>query len=192
LYYGEAERREEPMEREEALRLVKEEVKTKNLVKHMLAAEACMRRLARELEEDEESWGLAGLLHDLDYESTKDDPQRHGLVTAEMLQGKVSKEIIEAIKAHARHAERRTRMAKALYAVDPLTGLIVAATLMHPERRLEAVDTRFVLNRFKEKSFARGANREQIRSCEELGIPLERFITLCLEAMKGIKEKLGL
>jgi len=181
------------MEREEALELVKAEVKTKNLVKHMLAVEACMRRLATELGEDEEMWGLAGLLHDLDYEYTKDAPERHALMAVEMLKDKgLPDEVLEAIKAHAGHAERKTSMAKALYAADPLTGLIVAATLMHPEKDLGAVDARFVLNRFKERSFARGANRDQIRSCEELGIPLDRFIELCLEAMRGIKEELGL
>lgn len=180
------------MDREGALRLVREKVKTKNLVKHMLAAEACMRHLARKLGEDEDLWGLAGLLHDLDYESTKEDPERHGLMSAEMLQGEVPQQVLEAIKAHAGHAERRSPMAKALYAVDPLTGLIVAATLMHPKKSIEAVDTRFVLNRFKEKSFARGANRDQIRSCEELGISLEDFISLCLEAMKGVRKELEL
>lgn len=185
--------RRSKMDREEALRLVKEKVKTKNLVKHMLAAEACMRHLARKLGGDEDLWGLAGLLHDLDYEFTKEDPERHGLMSADMLKDSdLPEDVIGAIKAHAGHAERYTTMAKVLYAVDPLTGLIVAATLMHPQRSLEAVDTRFVLNRFKEKSFARGANRDQIRSCEELGLPLEEFISLCLEAMKGIREELGL
>lgn len=181
------------MDREDALRLVKEKVKTRNLIKHMLATEACMKRLARKLGQDEDLWSLAGLLHDLDYEFTKEEPERHGLMSADMLKDSdLPEDVIEAIKAHAGHVERRTLMAKALYAVDPLTGLIVAATLMHPQRSLEAVDTKFVLNRFKEKSFARGANRDQIRSCEELGLSLQEFISLCLEAMKEIREELGL
>ncbi|RLA85025.1 MAG: phosphohydrolase [Deltaproteobacteria bacterium] len=180
------------MERQTALAMVREKVKNQNLVKHMLAVEACMRELARHFGQDEELWGLAGLLHDLDYDLTKDRPEEHGLRTAEMLSGKVPEEIITAIKAHADKAPRESLMAKALYAVDPLTGLIVAATLMHPKRRLEAVDERFVMNRFKEKSFARGANREQIRSCEEIGLSLEEFISICLRAMKSIDQELGL
>ena len=114
-------------------------------------------------------------------------------VTAEILQKEgVDGRIIEAIKAHPGHIERKTLMAKALYSVDPLTGLIVAACLMHPEKKLGALNTEFVLNRFKEKSFARGANREQIKACQEFGMPLEDFITICLETMKEVSGDLGL
>ncbi|MCD6583887.1 MAG: HDIG domain-containing protein [Candidatus Omnitrophica bacterium] len=181
------------MEREEALRLLESSLKNKNLIKHSLAVEACMGKSAQSLNEDEKSWALAGLLHDLDYQETRGDFSRHGFVTAEILKEKgVDEEIIEAIKAYPGHIERKTKMAKALYAVDPLTGLIVASALMHPQRRLEALDTRFVMNRFKEKSFARGANREQIKSCEELGLSLKEFIDICLEAMREIREGLGL
>lgn len=180
------------MDREKALRLVEENLKTPNLRKHLLAVEACMRKLARHFGQDEELWGLTGLLHDLDYEYTKDKPEEHGLKTAEMLAGKVPPEVIEAIKAHAGKAPVDGLMAQALFAVDPLTGLIVAAALMHPQRRLEALDETFVLNRFKEKGFARGANREQIRNCEKLGLSLQEFISLSLSAMKEIAEELGL
>ncbi|RKY39283.1 MAG: phosphohydrolase [Candidatus Omnitrophota bacterium] len=181
------------MFRKEALKLLEERLKSKNLVKHSLAVEACMRRLAKEFGEDPDLWGLAGLLHDLDYEDTKDDFCRHGFVTAEFLKEKgIDRQIIEAIEAHPGHIERKTKMAKALYAVDPLTGLIIASCLMHPEKKLKALDTQFVINRFREKSFARGANREQIRSCQELGIALSEFISICLEAMKGISKELGL
>ncbi len=181
------------MERQEALDLVKLKLDNKNLTKHSLAVEACMRELAQKFGENQNAWGLAGLLHDLDYEETKDDFSKHGFITAEILEGKgVNEEIIEAIKAHPGHIERKTKMAKALYAVDPLTGLIVAAALMHPQKKLEAVNTEFILNRFKEKSFARGANREQIKSCMELGLSLEEFITISLEAMCKISNEIGL
>lgn len=180
------------MEREKALELVRQKVGNKNLIKHMLAAEACMRHLARLFGEDEDLWGLAGLLHDLDYDLTKEDFQGHGLRTAEMLSGLVPEEVLEAIKAHAGKAPCSTLMAKALYAVDPLTGLIVAATLMHPDRKLVAVDVGFVINRFKEKGFAKGANRDQIKSCVDLGLELEKFIEVCLDAMKEIHDQLGL
>jgi len=181
------------MNRQEALELVRSYVRNKNLVKHMLATEAVMGRLARHLGEDEEMWALAGLLHDLDYDQTVDDFPRHGLVTAEILEGlNVDARIIDAIKAHPGHQEARSRMDKALYAVDPLTGLIVAATLMHPSKKLREVDVEFVLHRYKEKRFAAGANREQIASCRDLDMDLETFVGLALEGMQSIDAELGL
>ena len=181
------------MNRNEALGLIKQSIKSENLIKHMLATEACMKKLAKEFGEKEEKWTLAGLLHDIDYEVIGEDFSRHGIVGAEILEKNgIDREVIEAVRAHPGNMERASKMAKALYAVDPLTGLIVAATLMHPEKSLKAVDINFVLNRFKEKRFAKGANREQIKSCEDLGLDLERFITVCLEAMKEISNELGL
>ncbi|KPL18949.1 MAG: phosphohydrolase [candidate division Zixibacteria bacterium SM23_81] len=181
------------MDRFEALNLVRSHVKNKNLVKHMLATEAVMRKLAQHFGEDEELWGLTGLLHDLDYDQTVNDFPRHGLVTAEILEGLgIEEGIIDAIKAHPGHREAKTRLDKALYAVDPLTGLIVAATLMHPGKKLKEVDVQFVLNRFKEKRFAAGANREQIKSCESLGLSLASFVQLALEAMQTVDQDLGL
>ncbi len=181
------------MDRGHAMELLKERIKTRNLIKHMLAAEACMRKAAEELGGDPEVWGLAGLLHDIDYEETSDRPQEHGLVSAEILaELGAESDIIGAVKAHAGKKERETSMEKALYAVDPLTGLIVAAALMHPEKRLEAVDTEFLMNRFREKRFAAGADRDQISSCSELGIDTQEFAGLCLEAMKEISGELGL
>lgn len=152
-----------------------------------------MRRLARHYDENEELWSLAGLLHDLDYDQTVNDFARHGFVTAEMLSGiGVDERIIAAIKGHPGHIERESLMAKALFAVDPITGLIVAAALMHPTKKLAHLDTDFILRRFKEKRFAAGANREQIETCKEIGLTLEEFIQLCLEAMHGIAPDLGL
>ncbi|MCK4272508.1 HDIG domain-containing protein [bacterium] len=181
------------MDRAEAMDLVRSRVKNKNLVKHMLATEAVMRRLAGHFGEDKELWGLTGLLHDLDYDQTVDDFPRHGLVTAEILEDLgVDGRIIDAIKAHPGHQEARTNLDKALYAVDPLTGLIVAATLMHPSKRLQEVDVQFVLNRFKEKRFAAGADREQIKSCQRLGLSLDSFIQMTLQAMQSIDRDLGL
>jgi putative nucleotidyltransferase with HDIG domain len=181
------------MDRDEALQLVRSHVKNKNLIKHMLATEAVMRRLAHHFGEDEDLWGLTGLLHDLDYDQTVDDFAHHGLVAAEILEGLgLESRIIDAIKAHPGHQEAKTNLDKALYAVDPLTGLIVAATLMHPSRKLRQVDVPFILNRFKEKRFAAGANREQIMSCQGLGLSLEDFVRLALEGMQSVDEDLGL
>ncbi len=181
------------MNREEALKLVRESVKNKNLVKHMLAAEAVMRKLAVHFGEDVEKWGLAGLLHDLDYDETFDKPEVHGLKTAQKLEELgVDEEIIKAIKAHAHKANRESRMDKALYAADPITGFLVACALMAPGKKLASVDVSFALRRFKEKSFARGASREQMKSSADLDLSLEDFMGLCLEAMQGVSEQLGL
>ncbi|NLX70107.1 MAG: HDIG domain-containing protein [Clostridiales bacterium] len=183
------------MTREDALKLVKENMKNKNLVKHVLATEAVMRGLAKKFGEDEEKWGLAGLIHDVDYEKTVDNPSQHGLLGAQMLAGiGLDDEIVNAVRAHndALGYDRITRMDKALYAADPVTGLIVAAALVKPSKKLADVDTEFVLKKYKEKSFARGASREQINSCEELGLTLEEFISLAIEAMQNIADELGL
>lgn len=184
------------MRRDEALALVKELIKNKNLVKHHLAAEACMRALARHFGEDEEVWGLVGLLHDADYEITEKDPERHTLELGKILREKgVDEVVIRAAQSHSEASgiPRDTLMAKALYAGDELTGLIVAAALVHPDKRLAPLDVEFIIHRFKEKSFARGAHREMILTCEsELGIELKEFIRICLLAMQGIAKDLGL
>lgn len=181
------------MEREEALNLVKSKVKNKNLIKHMLAVEAIMRRLAQHFGEDEELWGLTGLLHDLDYDETVDDPEQHSLKTVEWLADyDLDERILYAIKAHPRKVEPQSRMDWSLFATDSLSGLIVAAALMHPTKKLKNLDVKFVMNRFKEKRFAAGARREDIKECEKIGLSLEEFIQLALEGMQRIDAELGL
>ncbi len=183
------------MIRDELVAEVKRRIPTKNLFKHILAVEAVMRRLARYFGEDEERWGAAGLLHDIDYEGTKDDPARHSLLSGQVAaELGFDQEIVDAVKAHNEYHgfPRTTDMAKALYSADPLTGLIVASALVHPSKKLAAIDADFVINRMGEKSFARGANRETIRSCSDLGLDLKEFISFGLEAMQGISGQLGL
>ncbi|ACL70323.1 HDIG domain-containing metalloprotein [Halothermothrix orenii] len=183
------------MNREDAYQLVKKNIKQKNLVKHCLAVEAVMRRLAEYFDKDVEKWGLTGLLHDIDYEKTADEPERHSIVGAEMLEELgLPEDIVYAVKVHngVHGLPRKSLMDKALYASDPLTGLIVAAALIHPDKKLDSIDTEFVMNRYKEKSFARGADRDVIASCSEMGLELEEFIGLALEAMQGISDELGL
>ncbi|WP_258360909.1 HDIG domain-containing metalloprotein [Moorella sulfitireducens (nom. illeg.)] len=183
------------MTRQEALQLLAKHVKNQNLRKHCLAVEAVMRALARHFGEDEEKWSLAGLLHDIDYESTKDAPHRHSLVGAEMLAREgLPEEVVYAVKAHNGHhgLARTDLMSKALYATDPLTGLIVAAALIRPEKKLAIIDVPFLMNRYHEKSFARGASRETIAACSELGLSLEDFMHIGLEAMQAIAGELGL
>ncbi|HAF07507.1 MAG: HDIG domain-containing protein [bacterium] len=181
------------IKRDEALELVKKNVDNVNLIKHMLACESCMRGLAKHFNQNEEEWALAGLLHDLDYRETAKEPQKHGYITLEILKGcDVTEDILDAILAHPGHKERKKLIEKVLYSVDPLTGLIVAATLMHPEKKIEKIDLDFILRRFKEKRFAAGANREQIQMIEETGLKLEDFIQICLDSMKSIAGDLGL
>lgn len=183
------------MTREEALHLLKQEVKQKNLIKHCLAVEAVMDRLAKYFGENEEKWALAGLLHDIDYDETADDPERHSILGAQILAERgLDEEIVYAVKVHndAHGLPRNSLMDKALYASDPLTGLIVASALIHPAKKLHAIDTDFVVNRYKEKNFAKGANREQIACCAEMGLTLEEFIALGLEAMQATHGELGL
>jgi len=181
------------MDRDDALNLVREKVRNRNIVKHMIAVEAAMRAVARRLGEDEEVWGLAGLLHDLDYDLTKDEPERHGPTTVEML-GDVDLPpgVADAILAHNKHKAAETALEKALWAADPATGFVVAAALMHPEKSLAACDVDFLMRRFREKRFAAGADRSQIAACTALGLTLEEFVTLCLEGMKNVRDELGL
>ena len=181
------------MDENEGLKLMESMVTNKNLRKHMIATQACMRRLAKHFGEDEELWGFTGLIHDLDYDQTAQDPAQHGLIAAEMLKEKgVAESIVYAVKAHPGHVPVQGKLDRALYAVDPLTGLIVAATLMHPTKKIANVDTEFVMRRYNEKRFAAGANREQIATCTQLGLSLEEFIKLCLEAIQSVADQLGL
>ena len=173
--------------------LLEKHLKNRNLRKHCLAVEAIMRELARRFGEDEEKWGLAGLLHDLDYDETQKDMSRHGYVTVEILRNyQLPEDILHAILAHPGHVPRKSLMDKALYAADPTSGFIVAAALIHPEKKLEPLDVGFLMRRFKEKHFAKGANREQIESCRDLGLSLEEFLDTSLKAMKKIAGDLGL
>jgi len=183
------------MTREESFKLVKEKIKNQNLIKHSLAVEACMEALAEYFNEDKGKWKLTGLLHDIDYEETKDSEKEHSLKGAQTLESLgLEKEIVEAVKTHneIHGIKPETTMAKALFSVDPLTGLIVAATLVLPDKKISFLTTQNILNRFKEKSFARGANREIIKKCQDVGLSLEKFIEICLSAMKKISDDLGL
>jgi putative nucleotidyltransferase with HDIG domain len=181
--------------REEALDSVRANIENKNTLKHMLATEAIMRALAKRFGEDEEEWGLAGLLHDIDLELTEGDMSTHSRLGADLARELgASEAMAHAILCHnqAHGIPLETRLDKALYCADPLTGLITAAALVRPDKKLAGVEAKSVGKRFKEKSFAAGANREQIARCAELGLELEEFIGVGLAAMKGIAPSLGL
>lgn len=184
------------MTRDEALALVKTNVAADNLVKHMLATEAVMGALARRLGEDGERWRLAGLLHDLDVEKTAETMAVHGLRTVEMLReaGLDDESVLQAIAAHnpANGSSVQTLMDRALFACDPLTGLVTAAALIRPEKRLELVALKSLKKRFREPSFAKGARREDMLTCAELGLELDEFLAIGLEAMQEVSDELGL
>lgn len=181
--------------RDKAENILREKVKNKNMVKHCLAVEAVMKGLARTLNQDETAWGLIGLLHDIDSDIVGDDMNAHSLESGKIMRElNFSEELAQAVEAHneAHGFPRISLAAKALYAADPVTGLIVASALVHPDRKISSLDLDFVLRRFNEKWFAKGADREQIRSISLLNISLEDFLSLSLKEMSGISETLGL
>lgn len=184
------------IDRDRAMRLLHEHLANPNMIKHCLASEAVMRRLARHFSEDEDLWGLTGLLHDLDAEATADDLTQHTHQTVAVLRREgVAEEIIEAIRMHneAAHTDRRTeRFHHALAAGETITGLIIATALVYPDKKLASVKAKSVRKRIKEKAFAAGANRDIIKECELIGLPLADFCSLCLEAMQEIADELGL
>lgn len=182
--------------REEGLELVHSHLKNLNLINHSLAAEAVLRAMAERLGKDPDKWGLAGLLHDLDSE-TQPDLVHHTSETVVILADKgVDPEIIEAIKLHNLAAwpgeQRTTVLHHALAAGETITGLIIASALVNPARKLAAVKAKSVKKRYKEKAFARGADREIIAECEQAGIPLADFCELSLIAMQAIAAEIGL
>ncbi len=183
------------MNRDEALALLKEYTKKEGLIKHAFAVEGAMRDYAAKFGEDEESWGIVGLLHDFDYEKypTRED---HPFRGAEILREKgVSEQWIEAILGHADYSgvKRESMMAKTLFASDELTGLIVAVSLVRPSKKVEDVEVKSVKKKMKDKAFASGVNRDDIRNgAEELGISLDEHIGFVLDSMKKRADLLGL
>jgi putative nucleotidyltransferase with HDIG domain len=182
--------------RERALELMQQYLPQDAMQKHCLATEAIMRALARRLGRNEHVWGVAGLLHDLDYNETRQSMSRHGLVTEQILTAhNVVPEIIQAIKAHNADnlgCSRTTEFDHALVCAECITGLIVATTLVYPEKKIAGVKAASIIKRMKQKEFARSVNRDFIRECELIGIPLEEFAALSLSAMTQIAPELGL
>jgi putative nucleotidyltransferase with HDIG domain len=177
------------------MELVKKNVGKRNVVYHMLAVEAVMRSIAKHLRENEEVWGLVGLLHDIDYEKTETTPEKHSLLAEELLKNVVSEDIIRAIKAHNfQHTgvTPESRMEKALIACDAISGLLVACALVMPSKKLADVKVESVVKKFKDKDFARGADRQRILVCEEIGVPREEFFEVALNGLKESASEIGL
>jgi putative nucleotidyltransferase with HDIG domain len=180
--------------RDEILDSIRDNVQDKNMIKHMLATEAIMRALARKLGENEEEWGITGLIHDIDVELVEGDMNSHGKLGADIAQELgANKTMAHAILCHneVHGVSRETKLDKALFCADPLSGLITAAALVRPDK-LSGLTTKSVMKRFREKSFAAGANRKQMAQCQEIGLELEEFVSLGIEAMKGIASELKL
>ena len=181
--------------RNDAWTLLNEHTKSPNLIKHALAVEAAMRTYARVYGDDEELWAVTGLIHDVDYEEHP-TAEEHPIVGATMLSEMGwPEEIVEAIKGHATYLNvpRETAMAKTLFAVDELTGLIVACTLVRPSKSIHDLKVRSVRRKWRDKAFARGVRREDIElGALELGVELSEHIGIVLEALKGIAADLEL
>jgi len=183
------------LSRNDAVSLVKKNVTKRNVVYHMLAVEAIMRSVAKHFGEDEQKWGLIGILHDVDYEKTEATPEKHSLLTEEILKGIVPDELIKAIKTHNfkyTGVMPETRMEKALIASDAISGLLVACALVMPSKKLADLKAETVAKKFKDKDFARGAERERILVCEEIGIPREQFFEIALNGLKSAAAEIGL
>ena len=181
--------------RSEAVQLLEQHVKAENMRKHCYASEAVLRELAVHLGRNEEEWGIAGLLHDIDVEITNADPFTHGPSAKKLLEGKVTDEMLDAIVMHnevATGKERTKEFQHALAAGETITGLITATTLVYPDKKLTSVKTKSVTKRMKQKAFAASVKRENILECEKIGIPLNEFAELSIHAMKKISDKLGL
>ncbi len=182
------------MDRDAAWNLLHDRLGDSATTAHCLATEACMKALACRFGEDEHLWGTTGLVHDLDLDECDGDPERHALLGAEVLrQHDAPDPMVQAVLGHNDKAPRETKMAKALWIVDPTTGIITAAALIRPSKSTSDLTVKSIRKRLKDKRFAAAVNRDQIRACDgELGIELGDFLKLCLEAMDGIRDQIGL
>ena len=184
------------IDRDQALARLREHVSNEKTIIHCLASEAVMRALALRLGEDEDRWGLTGLLHDIDVEFTNADPKVHALKAEELMTDfGLDSEMLDAIRMHNDEATgipRSTTFQHALAAGETITGLIYATTLVYPDKKIASVKYKSVRKRMKEKAFAASVNRDHILECEKIGILLDEFIELSVDAMKGISEEIGL
>jgi putative nucleotidyltransferase with HDIG domain len=183
------------IDRQAAWGLLTEFTQSESLRKHAMSVEACMRAYARKLGEDEELWGLVGLIHDFDYEKYP-SAEDHPFKGSEILKERgYSEEIRRAILSHAEYSgvPRETAMEKTLFACDELAGFITAATLVKPSKSLAELDAKSVRRKMKDKAFARSVNRDDIiKGAADLGVDLDEHITFCIEAMKAVAAELGL
>jgi len=181
--------------RDEAIQLLEEKIKSDNMRKHCYASEAVLRGIANRLGKNKDEWGLAGLLHDIDVEITNGNPLTHGPYAKNLLDGKITDKMLDAIVMHNERAtgkERTTIFQHALAAGETITGLIIATTLVYPDKKIASIKTKSVTKRMKQKAFAASVKRENILECEKIGIPINEFAEIAVIAMKEISDNLGL
>lgn len=190
--------------REKAIQLIDKYVSIRWLKLHMRETEVIMRALAKHFKEDEELWGLSGLLHDIDYEYVNKDPERHvvefdKLMELENLEiGKdIPEEMYHAIKAHYEEhpkilQKRETKLDYALSAAENLSGFLVACALVQQDKKIDSVRVESVIKKFKKKDFAKAVRRDLIYDIEKIGLPLEKFVQIAIEAMCSISDEIGL
>jgi len=178
--------------RELAQELLKRNITTDNLRSHCLAVASILEGMAVKLDQDKEKWFITGLLHDIDFELTKNTPEQHGIKAMDLLAGvDISEEMKNAIKSHTGNAPVITLLDKALWAADPLSGLLIATALMNPAKKISVVELNSLKKKYKNKAFAAGADREQIASVCILGITLDDFLQLSIDAMAKYETELG-
>jgi putative nucleotidyltransferase with HDIG domain len=181
------------MQREQGLELVREKTDKETTVRHLISVEGVMRRLARHFGEDEDTWGLVGLFHDLDQDQTHDDPDRHAYLAAEWLEeAGADDRVVKGVLAHAHEEHRTDRMTQAVVHADAVAGLLVAAALVRPEKST-GMKVSSVKKKLKDKAFAPGVNRDEILEVEEkLGLPVDEFFALGIEGLQSVASEIGL
>ncbi len=183
------------LSRDEALALLKSKNTETNLINHALESEAVMRGLAKRLDRDEELWGVTGLLHDLDYATTKEATERHGLDTAGLLEGKLPEEALDAIRRHACEMngseQPSTEFDFALRCGETVTGLVHAGALVRPTK-IEGMMPKSLKKKMKDKAFAASVNRDCIRECDKIGLDLGEFLQIAIASITEIAPEVGL
>lgn len=182
------------LSREEALELLKQSNPDQNLLAHALETEAVMRSLAAESGNDPELWSITGLLHDLDFPQTKDNPQEHGLISAQQLEGKLPEEALQAIRAHNEEmngTQPESDLDFALRCGETVTGLISANALVRPQK-MQGMKPKSLKKKMKDKSFAANVNRERLNECQKLNMDLDRFLSLAIASIAEIADQVGL
>jgi len=179
--------------REECIELVKQNVKNRNLVNHMIAVGAIMRGMAERFGEDQDLWEAVGILHDVDYETFGDDFSKHGAISADMVQDLLPEDAVNAVRRHnpLTGHEPETRFDISLLAADGISGMIVANALVRPTK-LDGMKPKSIRGRMKDKSFARQVSRENIMRCEEIGLPFSEFTQIAVKAMQSVADEIGL
>lgn len=183
------------IDRAEAVKLLQKYLNEDKLRKHSFAVEAIMQETAARLHKDRSLWSLVGLLHDLDYEYTQGNPQRHGNVTVDIIDQLLPESALHAIKAHNYiHTDVMpiSSLDKALIAADAISGLIIATALIMPQQKLAHVTVSSIRKKFKDNSFAKGCDRKKILLCEDIGFSLDDFLTLGLQSLQPIASSLDL